>query len=127
MATDEEVAAAFIAQLTTLGAVPYDFDDLAKISPRPDNYTEVTVTRRYGGEQRASGERDGRLYRATARQVSKTVSNARNLRTKSAGLEGVMLTVGSATTTPVEFETADPIGPDDGWFSGLESWTFALA
>lgn len=126
MATDEEVAAAFIAQLTTLGAIPFDYDNLAAASPKPTNYTEVTVTRRFGGEQRSSGERDGRLYRATARQVAKTVSNARNLRTKSAGLEGVMLTVGSATTTPLEFESADSIGPDDGWFSGLETWTFAL-
>jgi hypothetical protein len=124
MATDEEVAAAFIAQLSTLGALPYDYDDLP--APRPDNYTEVTVTRRYGGEQRSSGERDGRLYRATARQVAKTVSNARNLRTKSAGLEGLMLTIGGATTTPIEFETAEVIAPDDGWFSGLESWTFLL-
>jgi len=126
MATDEAVAAAFIARLAALGALPYDYDDLAAASPKPENYTEVTVTRRYGGVQRGSGVRDGRLYRATARQVAKTVSNARNLRAKSAGLEGVSLTVGSETTTPLEFETAQPIGPDDGWFSGLETWTFAL-
>jgi hypothetical protein len=126
MATDEQVATAFIAQLAALGAIPYDYDDLAKVSPKPTNYTEVTVTRRFGGEQRASGERDGRLYRATARQVSQTVSNARNLRAKSAGLEGLMLTVAGSMTTPIEFETADVIAPDDGWFSGLETWTFAL-
>jgi hypothetical protein len=126
MATDEEVAAAFIARLSALGASPFDYDDLAAAATKPDNYTEVTVSRRFGGEQRYSGLRDGQLYRATARQVGKTVSNARNLRAKSAGLEGVSLTVGSATTTPVEFESAEPIGPDDGWFSGLETWTFAL-
>lgn len=124
MATDQEVATAFIARLTALGAIPYDYDELPK--PLPDNFTTVTVSRRYGGVQRYSGDRDGRLYRAAIRQVGKTVSNARNLRTKSAGLEGVALTVGSAVTTPLEFETADPIGPDDGWFSGLETWTFAL-
>lgn len=124
MATDEEVAAAFITRLTALGAVPYDYDDLP--AKRPDWYTEVTVTRRFGGEQRGSGERDGRFYRATTRQVAKTVSNARNLRTKSAALEDSTLTVGSETTTPIEFETAEVIGPDDGWYSGLETWTFAL-
>lgn len=124
MATDEEVASAFIARLSALGALPYDYDDLP--ATRPANYSEVTVTRRYGGEQRASGVRDGRLYRATVRQVAKTVSNARNLRAKSAGLEESVLTIGGATTTPIEFETADVIGPDDGWFSGLETWTFAL-
>lgn len=124
MATDEEVAVAFIAKLSALGGVPFDLDEVP--SRPPDNYTQVTVTRRFGGEQRSSGERDGRLYRATTRQVGKTVSNARNLRTKSAGLEGAVLTIGSATSTPIEFETADDIGPDDGWFSGLETWTFAL-
>lgn len=126
MATDEEVATAFIDRLTALGAIPFDYDAYALTSPKPDNYTLVTVTRRYGGVQRAGGDRDGRLYRATARQVAKTVTNARNLRTKSAGLEGVALTINGATTTPLEFETAQAIGPDDGWFSGLESWTFAL-
>lgn len=124
MATDEAVAAAFIARLSSLGALPYDYDDLP--ATLPDNYTVVTVTRRFGGTQRGSGERDGRLYRATARQVAKTISNARNLRAKSAGLEGSVLTVGSETTTPIEFETAQVIGPDDGWYSGLESWLFAL-
>lgn len=124
MATEEQHAAAVIAALNAVGAHAYDYDDLP--ATRPDFYTEVTVSQRFGGERRHSGERDGELYRITARSVAKTVTNARLLRTKAKALIDTPLTVASATTTPVEFETADPIGPDDGWYSGLLSLTYAL-
>jgi hypothetical protein len=124
MATEQEHSDAVVAFLNTLGALAYDLGDVP--SPAPDRYTEVTVSRRFGGEQRYSGLRDGQLYRVTARQVGKVYQNAQNLRAKIAGLEGVALTVAGLVTTPVEFESADPIGPDDGYFSGLQTWTYAL-
>jgi hypothetical protein len=37
-----------------------------------------------------------------------------------------VLTVVGMTTTPIEFETAQVIGPDDGYWSGAENWTYAL-
>lgn len=124
MPNEQAHSDAVVALLTTLQAAPYDLGDVPKT--RPDKYTEVTVTRRFGGEQRQSGERDGQLFRITARQVAKVYQHAQNLRAQSAGLEGAVLTVGGATTTPIEFESAEIIGPDDGWFSGLEQWTYAL-
>jgi hypothetical protein len=124
MPKEQDHSDAVVALLMTLKALPYDLGDVP--SPPPDKYTEVTVTRRFGGEQRLSGLRDGQLFRITARQVARVYQNAQNLRAMSAGLEGAVLTIGGATTTPLEFESADPIGPDDGWFSGLETWTYAL-
>jgi hypothetical protein len=88
--------------------------------------TEITVSRRFGGEQRGSGERSGQLYRLTERSVAKTVSNARNLRAKADALEGAVLTIAGDTTTPLEFEGAVPIGEDDNWYSGLRTWTYVL-
>lgn len=124
MPNEQAHSDAVVALLTTLGALPYDLGDIP--ATPPERYTEVTVTRRFGGEQRFSGLRDGQLFRITARQVAKVYQNAQNLRAKSAAIEGVTLTVGGQTTTPIEFESADPIGTDDGWYSGLETWTYAL-
>lgn len=125
MATEAEHAAAVIAALTTLQAHPYDLDDLP--TPAPSFYTEVVVHRRFGGTQRGSGEREGEPYRVLLRQVAKELGNARHLRAKSAGLEGVVLTIDGDTTTPLEYEDpGDPIGPDDGWWSGTQSFTYNL-
>lgn len=124
MATEEQHSAAVVSFLNGVGAVAYDLQDIP--SPPPDWYTEVTVTRRFGGVQRASGVRDGQLWRITVRQVGKRLQNAQNLRAKRASLEEAVLTVAGVTTTPIEFETSGVIGPDDGWFSGLETFTYAL-
>lgn len=124
MATEKEHSTAVIAFLTTAAAAPYSLGTAA--ASLPDFYTEVGVVRRFGGEQRLSGVRDGELYRITARQVARLYPNAQNLRAKSAALEGAVLTIGALTTTPIEFESADPIAEDDGWYSGLQTWTYAL-
>jgi hypothetical protein len=129
VAAEELHAAAVVAKLNA--ALPaqvraYDFDELP--ATRPANYIEVTVSRRFGGEQRsvASSTRGG--WRVTTRSVSSvSVSNARkNAETVRAALESARLTVSSKKSTPVQFETADPIEPDDGWWSGLTAWTYAL-
>lgn len=124
MPNEQEHSDAVVAALNGLGGLAFDLGDVP--TPAPDKYTEVTVTRRFGGEQRGSGERDGQLYRITARQVSKVFQNAQNLRVKSSGLEGLVLTVAGEKTTPIEFESADTIGEDDGWYSGLETWTYGI-
>lgn len=124
MATEEQHAAAVVAALNSAGAHAYDYDDVPA-SP-PDFYTQVAVSRRFGGTRRGSGEPVGQFYRILERAVANTVSNARNLRAKTDALEGTVLTIGGQTTTPIEFESAQPIGPDDGWFSGARTWTYAL-
>lgn len=125
MATEAEHAAAVIAALTTLQAHPYDLDQ--KPPAEVDRYTEVVVHRRFGGTQRSSGEREGELYRVMLRQVAKRLDNARHLRVKSAGLVGMALTIGGRVSTPLEYEDpGDPIGPDDGWWSGAQTFTYVL-
>lgn len=124
MLTEQQVSDAVVAFLNATGAHAFDLQDVPALPP--DLYTEVTVTRRFGGTQRASGVREGVLWRVTTRQVARRLANAQTLRAKSAAMENVSLDVAGMTSTPVEFETSEPIGPDDGFFSGLESWTFAL-
>ena len=121
--TEEQVAAAVIARLSSFNAAPYDLDDIP--TPLPAYYNEVTVSRRFGGVMR--GERPTTtLYRLTVRAVAKTVSNAREMRRRGEQIEGTTITVDGVESTPVQFETSQPIGPDDGWYSGLTSYTFAV-
>ena len=112
------------AQFTTTHA--YDLEDVP--NERPGDYLEVSLSRRFGGNLKQGGSMDVVGYRLTVRAVSQTsVSNVRNSLEKARdALEFVRLTVGSGTTTPIQFETEDPADYDKGWFSGLLAFTFAL-
>lgn len=127
--SEEAVAQAVIGVLGS--AFPYDVDDVpgtnGNAGTLPTRYTEVTVSRRYGGPVRGDATPTTIGYRITTRAVAKNVTDARNLRRLAMrDLENVALTVGAEKSTPVAFESADPIGPDAGWFSGLVTWTTTL-
>lgn len=118
--TEQEQLDAVVAALTAANAAPHTLGDLARLSIPPDYYNEVTVTPTYIGTYDAAGAPVVDGWRITTRAVAKTEGNAREMRRRAAaGLRGVR--VGSST--PVLFESADPIAPDDGWFSGLTTWT----
>lgn len=106
--------------------VAYDFDDIP--ATRPADYVEVSLHRRFGGESRASGQKWVTGYRLAVRSVSQaSVSDARLMRLKAkTALESKFLTVSGETSTPIQFESEDPIGPDDGWYSGLTLYTFTI-
>ncbi|WP_418063158.1 hypothetical protein [Pimelobacter simplex] len=102
-----------------LGQVPAD---------RPAEYVEVIVTRRFGGNPKASSVSDVAGYRTMLRAVSQaSVDNVhKTLDTCRTALEFQCLSVAGQVTTPIQFETARPAGPDNGWFSGAEQYTHAL-
>lgn len=122
--TEQQEATAVLAALNTALApkVAYELD--AVPATRPANYVEVTVSRRFGGEERAA-RKGSTGWRITTRAVSRYVSDARLMHEKSrTALEYVRLSVGGKSSTPVQFETEVPVQEDDGWFSGLISWTY---
>lgn len=129
VAAEELHAVAVIALLNA--ALPaqvraYDVDEVP--ATRPANYLEVTVSRRFGGEQRSVGSSTHGGWRALVRSVSQvSVSNARkNAEAGRVALESKRVTVSSKKSTPIQFETADPIAADDGWWSGVTAFTYAL-
>ena len=128
MSTEEQHAAAVLAVLNAALApkVAYEVDTLP--ATRPAEYVEVSLVRRFGGEQRMSARSTATGYRVLVRVVSKaSVSNARVMREKSRqALEYARLSVASRVTTPVQFEGGEPVGPDDGWFSGLDTYTYSI-
>lgn len=126
-ASEEQQAAAVIAALTTANAAPYDLDDAKALTTIPAGYTEVMVSPRGGAPLRNPGSTGRRGWRISTRQVGTTVGNAREMRKRThTALEFARLTVGGGQTTPIQFEGAEPIGEDEGYWSGLETWTFAI-
>lgn len=122
-ATEEQWAQALVAALNAAEALAVEYDDLP--ATRPNAYTELALVRMYAGEARGDGYKGTESYRVTTRQVAKTVTNARLLRSRThTALEYVSVTANGVTSTPLMFEGAEVIGPDDGWYSGLETWTF---
>ncbi|MCW2785245.1 MAG: hypothetical protein JWP74_1762 [Marmoricola sp.] len=128
MATPQEHAVAVGVLLNTLLSpkFAYDFDKVP--SPRPTEYVDYAVTRRFGGEVREDGFTGTTGWRVTVRYVAKTIPNARLLQNKvTAGLEYASLSIAGDSTTPVLFETSEPIGTDeDGYFTGLDAFTYTI-
>lgn len=128
MATELGVLAAVVARVNTglsFGAA-YDVDDLP--ATLPDDYVEVSVSRRYGATGRACGWQATVGWRILTRAVSRTYAdNARRLTAQTrAALEYAVLAATGAEafeSTPVQFETAEEVGPDDGWWSAVTTYT----
>lgn len=96
-------------------------------STRPAEYLVLTVVRRSGGTPR-SGRYVTSGWSAYVMAASQTATaNARNSLEKARGaLESVAITVDGVASTPIRFDNARPVAPDDGWFSGVNIYTFAL-
>ena len=96
-------------------------------SPRPAEHVVVTVARRSGGSPRA-GRYATTGWSAYVMAASQTAAqNARaSLQESREALEGVVVTVDGEQSTPIRFDSARAVGPDDGWFSGVNVYTFAL-
>jgi hypothetical protein len=105
----------------------YTRDALKELETLPEDYTEVSVSRRFGGTSRLGPGPGPELYRVTTRAVGRFEDNAREMRKRAkANLEFVSVTVGSGTTTPVQFESELEIEDDQGFWSGWTYWTYAL-
>lgn len=128
MTTEQQNADAILAALNAALApkMAYEVDDVP--SPRPAEYVEVQLVRRFGGTARGCGWKGTVGYRLTVFGISQTsASNARMLLEKCrAALEFQHLVVDGQQTTPIQFETANEVAPDDGWLSGFHDYTYAL-
>jgi hypothetical protein len=105
------------------GKVP-GFDGNA--GPPPKIFALPTLERRYVGPRRAG--RAGRSgWRLSVRYVGRTVDEARwALNEITVAIDERRLTIGGVTSTPVTHESTTDIAPDDGRYSGLTVWVYAL-
>lgn len=102
-----------------LGGVP---------SPRPPEFAELTLSRRFGGVMTLGGHIGTTGYRFTVAAVSQvSVANARNtLERVRAEFEFTTLAVGSQISTPIQFETEDEADYGSGWFAQYLAMTYVL-
>ncbi|AIY15843.1 hypothetical protein KR76_01970 [Pimelobacter simplex] len=92
----------------------------------PPIHLLLTVERRAAGVFRA-GRAGVSGWRITLRGVGRTVDEARWALNKATGaLDEQNLLIGGKTSTPVTFNISQAISKDDGRFSGLVAWTYAL-
>lgn len=122
--TEAEQVAAVLALLNVdASPVAFTLADIEEDAALPTYYVEVGLTRRFGGAYRVAGGVSTRGYRLTTRVVALDESNAREIQRRvTVRLEDAYV----GDSTPIEFETADEIRPDNGWYSGLTTWTYAI-
>lgn len=103
----------------------YDYDDVP--DDLPSMYALVSLSKRFGAPVYMCGGRAMTGYRLTTLAVGRTVDEARHVRGLVAeAIEDQQLYLAGYTSTRVRFESEQPIEPDDGRYSGLTSWTYAL-
>lgn len=73
------------------------------------------------------GRTSGRTsWRIAARAVGRNADECRWVLDRiSQALSGTRVPVGPDASTPVQFESADDAGPDDGCMSALTTWTYS--
>lgn len=132
MPTEEQVATAvktaLNAALASYGPVSgavkaLDYDEAQSVTAE---HVVMAVARRVSPAERAGRESQS-PWRLQTRPVAGTVSNGRTIARRCfATLSGVRLVAGGETSTPIRLESADDIGPDNGKYSGLTTWTFTF-
>lgn len=124
-AADEQAQVTAIIAALNAALAPKVAYDIEKVpSPRTGPYVEVTVVWRFGGESRNDGYVGTDGGRILTRYVAKHIEDARLMRSKVVGVlrYGRITVAGDVLIT--SRETGEPIGEDEGWFSGLDTWTF---
>lgn len=117
--------AAVVAAINARNGRAYTLDQLAKSTPA-EGYNEVYVMRRLGdGPDRVGALSEVDQWRVITRAVGKTFANAQEMRDRAnAALHDVALVVEGETYYSRRALGDDPIGPDDGWFTGTSEFAY---
>lgn len=93
----------------------------------PGIYVLLTIERRYVPPVRMVARPSRSGWRVTCRGVGRTVNEARRaMNAATNALEDVRLQLGDVESTPLALEVAQSVEPDDGRYSALATWTYAL-
>lgn len=122
MATEAEHLAAVKAFLEAAGARPHTVQELDGLTSPPTYYTEVHVSQRLSTGPRTDDPSTRTEWRILTRAVGQRYANAQLMRARAHALHGATLTVGGETFPVERSIDDDPIGPDDGWWSGTSEY-----
>lgn len=126
MADEKTHLAAVKALLTAAGAAPYTLQDLKDAATLPPQYNEVHVMQKLGSGPRRSGAPSAvTQWRILTRAVAQRYGNAQEMRRLAAlALDEARVTVGGELFFIERAVTDDPIGEDDGWWSGVSEFGY---
>lgn len=128
----EHAAAIKAAVNAELGDVEcYEYDEVPGVNgndgTEPRKYAVFSIERRYNPNLNLGAKAGTGGWRAAVRAVGTTVDEARWVMFKTAlALNEARLSIGSARTTPIQFESDQAPEYDDGRFAGLALYTYAL-
>ena len=124
--SEEAHVAAVVAAVNAKDGRAYTIDDLKKMPEPPQAYNEVYVMRRLSdAPNRVGGLNEGSQWRVITRAVGKHYTVAQAMRDRAnAALHDTTLVVDGETYYPRRALGDDPIGPDDGWFSGTSEFQY---
>lgn len=114
------------ALLTAANAKPYTLAELDALASLPTSYNEVTVSQKVGsGPRRAGAPSQVTQWRVVVRSVADIYSNAQEMRRRAAAaLDEAALTVAGELFFVERTASDDPIGADDGWWSGVSEYGY---
>lgn len=129
--TEKDQATSILAALNAAldPTVAYDLDKVPGVNgnagTRPTKFATISISEKYEGKRRGSGETSVEGFRIVVRYAAKSTNDARNMRalTKATLSEK---TVGSGANEigPFVFQSSQAIAPDDGYQSGSDTYTF---
>lgn len=108
----------------------YDYGEVPGADGNPGKLPNIfalpTLERRYVAPRRGGlAGRSG--WRLAVRYVGRTVDEARWAQNRiTLAIDERRLTIGDFTSSPVTHESTTDIAPDDGRYSGLTVWVYAL-
>lgn len=114
----------------TVGANVFDYGKVPGADGNsgvlPATYVLLTVERRYV-EPQTAGRSGVTGWRVSCRFVGNTTPNARAAGNwVTAALNEVRIALGSVSSTPITHESTTAVESDDGMYSGLSQWTYAI-
>jgi hypothetical protein len=93
----------------------------------PRIYALISIERRFTPANKAVAMTTRSGWRVSVRYVGKTVLEAQWANAKiAAALDQQYITVNGLTSTPLIHESTSAVAPDDGLYSGLVGFTYAL-
>ncbi|WP_166390308.1 hypothetical protein [Nocardioides ochotonae] len=105
----------------------YGYDTTPPHDRLPRKYVVCSVSRRPSGARRATSHASRSAWRITTRAVGMDVPECRWVEARvSRALEGARIGVGGLASTAIAFEGATDPEPDDGRYSSLTTWTYAV-
>ena len=126
--SEEAALAAVITAMRAVEPAAYSLGQLKALTALPTSYNEVHVFSLLPTALRADGVSATGRYGVLVRSVAERYTNAQRMRQKAKdALLYKTVTVDGVESGGIAPAIGDePIGPDDGWFSGVIEFSFSV-